>query len=302
MNRYQKLMQRIENGERILIDGATGTEIDRRGVPKFDHVWNGGGALTHPDIVRQVHEDYLDRGAEIIISCTFGSSRHCCRDAGIEDQFEHLTQRAVKLAVEARHNKNRAEALVAGGITHWSFTDNHPSLEQLYSNTAEQAAIMASAGADLIMLEMVSNIDKMHVMLDAAETSGIPVWLGLSCDINADGTVILYSGGELLIDAIASIQDRKIPLLNIMHTNVEIIDPSLDVIQPNWSGPIGVYAHTGDEENRKWNFDGVISIEDYETAVTGWLDRGVQLIGGCCGIGCDHIAALSKVVGAGKQD
>ena len=54
MTPYQALMQRLHNGDRILIDGATGTEIERRGVPMVDNAWNGGGALTHPDIVRQV--------------------------------------------------------------------------------------------------------------------------------------------------------------------------------------------------------------------------------------------------------
>jgi len=58
VNQYFALMQRVHNGCRILIDGATGTEIERRGVPMVDNAWNGGGALTHPEIVRQVHEDY----------------------------------------------------------------------------------------------------------------------------------------------------------------------------------------------------------------------------------------------------
>ena len=55
MNRYQQLIDRIGAGEKILIDGATGTEIEHRGVPQLENAWNGGGALSHPDIVRQVH-------------------------------------------------------------------------------------------------------------------------------------------------------------------------------------------------------------------------------------------------------
>ncbi|MGB0385433.1 MAG: homocysteine S-methyltransferase family protein [Ardenticatenaceae bacterium] len=75
-------MQRIHHGERILIDGATGTEVERRGVPQLDNAWNGGGALTHPDIVRQIHEDYIGCGAQIVISNTFATARHVLRDAG----------------------------------------------------------------------------------------------------------------------------------------------------------------------------------------------------------------------------
>ena len=65
MSRYSKLMQRIHAGECILIDGATGTEIERRGVPQLDNAWNGGGTLSHPEILRAVHEDYFRLGAEI---------------------------------------------------------------------------------------------------------------------------------------------------------------------------------------------------------------------------------------------
>ncbi len=73
MNRYQDLMERIAAGEKILIDGATGTEIERRGVPMVDNAWNGGGAMTHPDIVRQVHEDYIR--LQLVIRRNFASKR-----------------------------------------------------------------------------------------------------------------------------------------------------------------------------------------------------------------------------------
>ena len=73
MSRYSELMQRIRAGECILIDGATGTEIERRGVPQLDNAWNGGGALSHPLVLREVHEEYLQIGAEIIISNNFAT-------------------------------------------------------------------------------------------------------------------------------------------------------------------------------------------------------------------------------------
>ncbi|HIE75701.1 MAG TPA: homocysteine S-methyltransferase family protein, partial [Gammaproteobacteria bacterium] len=74
LNPYQKLAARLDDGELILIDGATGTEIERRGVPQLENAWNGGGALSHPDIVREVHRDYIGAGAQIIISNTFAAS------------------------------------------------------------------------------------------------------------------------------------------------------------------------------------------------------------------------------------
>ena len=100
--RYSLVIDRINRGERILIDGATGTECERRGVPQVTNTWNSGAALSHPEIVRTIHEEYIDCGAEIIITNTFSSSRHCLRSAGVEHEFEDLTNAAVRLAKEAR--------------------------------------------------------------------------------------------------------------------------------------------------------------------------------------------------------
>ncbi len=295
MNPYLALMQRLHNGDRILIDGATGTEIERRGVPMVDDGWNGGGALTHPDIVRQVHEDYIRSGAQIVISNTFSTSRHVLQDAGLEEHFEMLNRRGVELAREARTNLKASNVLVAGGITHSSFTDKIPRRDQLQVNAEEQAAIMADAGADLIMLEMMMDVERMLIMLAAAQKSGLPVWVGFSCNVDDLGVVRLLHG-PTLAEGIEAIKDKDVPLVSLMHTEVEDIPACLDVLQANWAGPIGVYAHSGTFVAPNWVFDDTISPEAYASAAKTWAQRGVQVIGGCCGIGSEHIAMLKQIV------
>jgi len=295
MNKYHALMQRLHNGDRILIDGATGTEIERRGVPMVDNAWNCGGALTHPEIVRQVHEDYIRCGAQIVISNTFSTSRHVLHDAGLEEYFETLNRRGIELACEARSNMQRPNVLVAGGITYSSFTGVLPPHHQLGANIEEQAAIMEAAGADLIMLEMMADVERTLILLAAAQKSGLPVWVGFSCKLDEQGVVRLL-GGPTLVEGIEVIKDEDVPLICIMHTEVEDIDACLDVVQANWSGPIGVYAHSGRFIPPNWIFNGTISPEDYASAAAHWLQRGVQIIGGCCGIGLEHIQLLKAVV------
>ena len=177
MSRYSELMQRIQAGECILIDGATGTEMERRGVPQLDNAWNGGGALSHPEILRAVHEDYLRLGAEIIISNTFATHFYALRDAGEAESFEDYNRRGIEIAIEARENMQKPDALVAGGISYWSWSGNHPSLENLKAATDRQVEIIAAAGADLFMLEMMIDIDKMLLLLDSAASTGLPVWV-----------------------------------------------------------------------------------------------------------------------------
>ena len=309
MSRYEKLINRLENGAQIIIDGGTGTEVERRGVPQLENAWNGGGTLSHPDIVRGIHADYIAHGAEVVIANTFATSRHLLEDAGVPEQFGDYNRRAVELACEARENSGRPNVLVAGGISHWSFSGRLPSLEDLKDGAAAQAEIMKRAGADLIMLEMMIESPRMLAVLEGAQQSGLPVWVGLSCAPSPDGTMCLQQGEtdatgavisgetELLIDAIAALNGCDVPLISIMHTDVSHIDACLDVLDAHWSGLVGVYAHSGLFLNGSWIFEETISPEEYAEVSKRWLDRNVHIIGGCCGIRPEHIAALGGLVG-----
>lgn len=296
MNRYQKLLDRIASGEKILIDGATGTEIEHRGVPQLENAWNGGGALSHPDILRQVHADYIREGAEVVISNTFATSRHALRDAGEDDKFEIYNRRGIELACEAREQMGAQNVLVAGGISYWSWSGNHPSQDDLYQSICVQAKTMASAGADLFMLEMMVDIDKMLVSLDAAQSARLPAWAGLTCEPK-DGEMCLRNGDKL-VDAISELKDKNVALINIMHSNVEYIDDCLDVLDKYWPGFVGVYAHSGEFENNHHLANSVMPAEEYARHVESWLQRNVQLVGGCCGFGVEHIAALRNIMPA----
>lgn len=251
MTPYDRLIGRIGQGARVLIDGATGSELERRGVSRLDHAWTAGAALNHPEILRGIHEDYIRLGAEIVISNTFATTRHALADAGREADFDALNRRGVELAVEARDRTGQQEVLVAGGISYWSWTGRHPPLEQLRTDVTRQAAVMHDAGADLVMLEMMVDLDRMIVTLEAARTCGLPVWPGLTCEPGADGEMVLRNG-DSLTNALAALDGYEIPVLSVMHSHVDHIDAALDVVQAHWRGPIGVYAHAGGHDGDAW--------------------------------------------------
>ncbi len=260
-----------------------------------------GAALSHPDIVRQVHHEYIDAGARVIIANTFATHKHALEAAGVADDFVSSNRRGVELAVEARAVSGVDHVVVAGGISNWTWTGTHPSLDVLRCNTAEQAAAMNAAGADLLILEMMVDIGRMRATLDGAVTSELPIWVGLTCGSEQgrpfidDGSVRLRDG-ELLADAIAALDDYDVGAITIMHTDVDMIDDCLDVATDMWPSLLGVYAHSGDYVDGDWIFDDVISASDYLAHARRWLDRGVRVIGGCCGIGPDHIRALASVL------
>jgi S-methylmethionine-dependent homocysteine/selenocysteine methylase len=106
--------------------------------------------------------------------------------------------------------------------------------------------------------------------------------------------LLLY--GPPLAEGIKAIQDYDVPVVTIMHTEVEYIPACLEVLKVNWQGPIGVYAHSGKFVEPNWIFNDVISPEDYAAAASSWLENGVQVLGGCCGIGLEHIQVLKDIV------
>ena len=297
MNRYKNLQQKLLSGSLAKIDGGTGTEVERRGVPQLDGAWNGGAALSHPDILRQVHKDYINAGAEIIIANTFACHRHALRDANQEQNFEAYNQRGVEIANQARADLDADSVLIAGGVSYWSWTDNHPSLGELSQSAGQQAEVMKQAGADLIMLEMMIDIERMLALIDGIQDIGLPIWVGFTSG-RTDQKIANTSqppalrNGDLLKDAIASIQDREVDAINMMHTDVCLIDHCMETIRTHWQKPFGVYAHSGGYRENKWLFDGVISEEDYAGATKRWIHNGAQIIGGCCGITPSHIAHI----------
>lgn len=301
MTRLEGLLSQIGAGQTVLIDGGTGTECERRGVPVLDGAWSGNGALTHPEIVRAVHQDYIAAGAQVIIANTFSTHKHALEAAGVAEDFVTYNQRGVELALQARVAAGVDEVVVAAGISNWTFTGAHPDREVLRHNTGEQAAALARGGAELLILEMMVDIDRMRATLEGALTSGLPIWVGLTCGSVDGGTVsgdgvIRLRDGEPLTDAIAALADYDVDAVVIMHTDVALIDDCLDVVLDAWSGVVGVYAHSGKFVDGSWVFDGVISPDDYLTNARRWVERGIPLLGGCCGIGPEHIRALAELV------
>ena len=298
-SRYEALMRKLEGGQCVLIDGGTGTEVERRGVPQLDGAWNGGAALTHPEILQDVHADYLDLGARIVISNTFATGRHTLEPAGLEAGFELYNRRGVEIAVAAREASGHPQALVAGGISHWWWLGDPPTDAVLEANVAEQAAIMRDAGADLIMLEMMSSVDRMVACYRGARASGLPVWVGFSSgpDEGAfefeDGVPVLRDG-DLLVDALAALAETDAPVVSVMHTDVTLIDACLDVMAEHWDRAIGVYAHSGRYIDDQWIVGSSIEPEDYGRYAERWLGKGVQVLGSCCGTGPEHIAHLAS--------
>ena len=307
MSRYDALMARARAGEPVLIDGGTGSECGRRGVPWHDLGWSGGAALSHPEIVCSIHDDYLAIGADLIASNTFATGANILRDVGNEADFEALNRAAVELAVAARHAAG-SEAVVAGGISNWSFAGEELDLDRLHADTVAQATIMRDAGADLLSLEMMVDIPRYSATLDAASSVGLPVWVGFSVgdDLGHDpeelgDDIQLRDGGRLAEAIEMAAANDSVDAVCIMHTDIRLIEPCLEFTAQRWTGPLGAYGHASAVVDGVHTHDDVISPADYAAKVPRWRRAGATMIGGCCGIGPDHLRLVAEALGRGSR-
>lgn len=301
----------IEKKQVIVLDGAIGTEIARLGGAMDSAAWCGVANKTHPQVVRRVHEEYIRAGADVVTANTFATCRHVLAGANLADEAVSITKRAVELAREAVDSTalDRPVA-VAGSMSNnfaWipgTFSPDmryFPSPQQEAANYREMAEALATAGVDLILMEMMTDIERAGKAIEAASDTGLPVWIGLSCSLHSNGSVSAWDPhteepAELLaaghaerksislasvIEALMSYQPQ---VLGIMHSTVKAMGPGLEVLFQHWQGPVMAYPEA-DRAHR-------VEPAEFASYCRGWVENGVQIIGGCCGTTVEHIRTM----------
>jgi len=292
------------HGPIVVIDGGMGTELERSGVAMDGDCWSGLAVLDFPDTVRKIHTNFIKAGAEVVITNTFASGRHVLGPAGKAEHVREINTQAVLLARQAIEEAATEPVAIAGSLCEWSYNQNDgewSSPEAAGRALREQASLLAEAGADLITVEMAQDTVLSPVAIDAAAETGLPVWLGLSCRRRTTGARLTsFDHPDIDFEPYAAAMTthaathENVTLINVMHTPVPDVTDAMDIIRKSgWNGPIGVYPESGFFKMPNWQFVDVITPEDLVAAARVWVDtHGVRLLGGCCGLGPSHIAAL----------
>ncbi len=292
----------------VVLDGAMGTELEARGAAMDDAAWCGLVNLRDPALVRAVHEDHIRAGADVVISNTFMSGLGPMLRAGAtEPEFELGLRNAVDAAREAITSAASKPVVVAGsiGATRWGRPPLDPDSDvpenvQLRAGYVRQARLLADLGADVVALEMVTDITLGQAAVEAALESGLPVWLGLSLRVpgrdpsDYESLPDVGAAGQAVADA--CLRD-ELDAVNIMHTDVDDVDDALAMIRPLWRGTLGVYPHHGHWSKPHWTFIDVPT-DQLSRCAEHWVEGGVRMLGGCCGLRTRHIAALREVADA----
>ena len=299
---FRTIERQLVSGGMIILDGATGTELERRGAVMSDETWCAPATLTHGATLKAVHADYIAAGADLITANTYGSSPFLLDHFGKLGDLGVIDRRAIEIAREAADESGR-DIAVAG-----SFSVMRPNVKgtddtdesvvwtekRAREILRQKAEGIAEAGADLIAMEMLRDCDYSLWATEAAVATGLPVFAGIATVRGPSGDLRANTRTEFsFAEVVRVIAGTGVSACIVMHSSVNDIADALRVIQANWAGPFGAYPESGYFEMPNWKFVGIIQPEALVTAARGWRDQGATLLGGCCGTGPDHVAALA---------
>jgi S-methylmethionine-dependent homocysteine/selenocysteine methylase len=298
------LRSRLIRGEVILLDGAMGTELDRRGVATPLPLWSAAALIEAPEVVRAIHEDYIRAGADVVTTNTFRTTARTMRRAGRPlEEAERLTRLAVTLAREAR------DAAVAGagsgaGRDVWIAgamapledcyrPDLAPPSAEAAAEHAAQAALLADAGADLLLVETMNTIAEAAEAAKAARATGLPFFVSFIPRSERE----IY-GGDSLEEGARAVDAFGPDAILVNCVPAETAERCLDTLARATRRPIGCYPNAGhpDFDRGTWRHDDETTPERFAAHAGTWIRHGALVVGGCCGTGPGHTKALREAL------
>jgi 5-methyltetrahydrofolate--homocysteine methyltransferase len=275
-------------GEKVFIlDGATGTELQKRGLPAgaCPELWG----LEHEDVLRGIHFSYAQAGSEVVTTNTFGANRIKLKHFALEDRVEELNHRAVVAARRAVADK----CLVAGSIGPLGRLlepNGDLSFEHAYDCFKEQVSALAKGGADLILIETMMDVQEARcALLAAKDACNLPVWVSLTYEkgrtlTGSDPVTALITLQAMGADAVGS----------NCSTGPEQMISILQAQKPYAGVPLLVQPNAGLPrlEGGRTRFD--LTPEEFRRFMRPLHDAGASMIGGCCGTDPEFIKAAAE--------
>lgn len=286
----QEFLDLVQRGV-VLLDGATGSNLRRAGMPVgvSTELWT----LEHPDVILELQKGYVEAGSQIIYAPTFSANRLGLAMHGLEDRLREINIRAVELSQEAAEGR----ALVAGDMTTTGKMlepRGDMKYETLYDVYREQAAVLAEAGADLIVAETMLAVDETAALLEAASSAcDLPVMCSLT--LEADGS-LLYGG--TITEAVETLQEMGAAAVGLnCSVGPDQLVAVVSSIKKVASVPVLVKPNAGmPVMDRRGVAHYNMQPDSFADSMMRLVDAGANLAGGCCGTDPGYIRALAEAL------
>jgi homocysteine S-methyltransferase len=276
----------------LLLDGATGTELERRGLRTHLPLWTATAARDAPGLLLAIQQDYVTAGADVLTACTFRTTRYTLSRSGLSTEAAWLTCEAVEIARSAAASVHRS-VLVAGSIGPLEdcyAPDRTPDDTILEREHESHATHLAEANADILLVESMPTAREAAIATRAAIRTGLPVVTSLLARPGAQ----LYDRSPLRV-VLATLASLPVRLVAVNCCSLAACDDAIPVLS-EYGLPFGAYPNAGDPDGSFGNTPAPLAPEALDSAARRWLEQGASLVGGCCGTEPTHIAGLRHVL------
>jgi 5-methyltetrahydrofolate--homocysteine methyltransferase len=279
-------------GTVLVADGAWGTEFFKRGLMQGSppDEWN----LTHAEIVREVTREYVEAGADIVLTNTFGANRLRLEPHGLSDRVSAINAAGVAIARETASGR----ALVAGDIGPCGrfLSMGEVTAEDLYDLFAEQARALSEAGVDWIVVESMTDMEEMAIAVRAAaQTAGVPVVASMTYNRTSKGYRTMM--GNTPEVCVKRAEDAGAAVIGAnCGSGIEDYVPLAPLLRALTALPLWVKANAGIPQLVAGKVSYPLSAREYAAYVPALVTAGVDVIGGCCGTDPDFVREIGQKV------
>ena len=284
-------LERLQTGEVLVSDGATGTNLQQVGLPvgASAEIW----LLENPDGIRDLNQAFIEAGADILLTCTFGATRRRLEASNLADQFSAINQQAVAITRSAAEGHDIFVAGSIGPLGHMLEPLGLVTVEEAETDFREQAALLCEAGVDLIVIETQFDLNEARAAIRGVRAidSDIP----LVCSFS-------YDRGAFTMMGVKPIQMAE--EIGAMHVDVlgincgRSLDDNLVALtqlrsatdKPLWFKPNAGLPEVDADGKATYS----VTPEQMGALASDWVTAGAQVLGGCCGTSPEHLAQIAK--------
>ena len=304
------LQRFFHHQDTLILDGGLATALESRGCDLNDPLWSAKVLIEAPDLIRQVHLDFLQAGADCIVTSSYQASLPGFQNQGLDEAAgAELLALSVQLAVAARdefweepdNRRGRQRPLVAASIGPYAafladgseYTGRyHATDQELYDFHLGRWRILAGSEADILACETIPVGRETDVLLRLLkDTPGSWAWFSFCC---RDG--LHLSDGTRLVDAVAACENEpRVAAVGINCTAPEFIPSLVPEARAVTKKPVLVYPNSGERYEavaKTWHSSP--SSLGWEEASGEWVRAGASGVGGCCRVGPDRIADIRR--------
>ncbi|MFW5713965.1 MAG: homocysteine S-methyltransferase family protein [Brevefilum sp.] len=289
----KSLLDRLAAGEVLVSDGATGTNLQQKGLPvgAAAEEW----VLGNPEAIKALNRSFIEAGSDILLTCTFGGTRLRLAASNLAEKFETINRKAVEITREAAQGH---DVLVAGSIGptgHMLAPLGTVSVDEAEENFREQARLLLDSRVDLIVIE--TQFDISEALAAVRGVRSVDAEIPLVCSFSYDrGTRTMM--GVRPDDMASEIGARDVDVIGVncgrsLNENLEVLTRLHEVSdKPIWFKPNAGMPDTDEEGKPTYS----VSPQEMASLVPAWMKTGAQIIGGCCGTSPAHLSAIARVV------